>query len=438
MTSKFAHTARRRLTLAVGSVAMLASSAVVLSGCGSSGDSTGDNGPVTLKVLESTSNPADQQGWRDFFDKFEQDNPGIKVDLSFVPIDKYPGIIRTRLLGGDVPDVFHITVGRDSGYGVWDLAPTDVVMPLDDDSAAVANTPATTKPLTEWDGHQYAWGNDLSGVFTYYNKDLYEAAGVEVPQTFDDVLNVCRAFQDMLGKPAFALGGALPNGMFQIPLALAATTVTAEDAEWNDKRDAGEVNFASSEGWREQAEQYLAMNEANCFQEDPVGTPFPDAISLFTNEEAGSMVVISVVQKSLQANPDVNIGAYVLPGTNDATQTRAGIQSTKGLAISAKTAHPDEAKKLIDWAAQPDNNAFYGSTVGGIPIIDASNGDLPDGLDLLVPYVTDPAKSVILTIEYWPAEVASVLAADAQAMFLGKTTIDASLSNLDRAFDAGK
>lgn len=414
-------------------------SALLLGGCtpGAS-DGGASDGPVTLEVLEVTAAPEDQQGWRDYFDKFEKDNPEVTIDLSFVPIDEYPGVIRTRLLGGNPPDVFHLTVGRDSGYGVWDIAPTGALLPFDEDSAPVKNTPKATKALTEWEGQQYAWGNDLSGVFSFYNEDLYAEAGVEVPTTFDEVLEVCQAFQDKLGKPAFTLGGALTNAMFQIPFALGATTVTAEDPEWNAKRDEGEVAFADSEGWRAMFDEYVAMKDANCFQPDVVGTPFPDALQLFTNGDAGTMVVISVVRGALLSNPDLNVGAYVLPGSNDPDENKIGIQSTQGLAISSKTDHPEAAKALVDWAAQPENNTFYGETVGGIPIIDATNGDLPEGLELLGPYLEDPEKSVILAIEYWPAETAGgVLAVDAQSLFLDNgLTIEEALKNLDRSYDA--
>jgi raffinose/stachyose/melibiose transport system substrate-binding protein len=415
--------------------------ATLLVGCGggngdgSSSDAAGS--PATLRVLSFTTSPADQKPARELYDLFEKQNPSVKVKLEFVPLENYASVLRTRLLGGNAPDLFRITLGHDSGFGVWDLAPTGRVLGVDK-PGWIDQMPEVIRPLAAYKGKTYAWFNDFSAYGVFFNKKLYADAGLKPPSTFDEVLSACKTIRAKTGKVPFALGGGLPQGMFQINFALASTTVLGTEPNWNELRTEGKTTFAGTPGWADQFKKYLQMRDAKCFQPNPVGTSFPAALELITSGKAASLVGVSTVRQAVSSNKEVDLGYYVLPGSNDPEQTRLGVQANDGIAISATTKHKAAAESLINWLADPKNNAKYGELTGAITVSQVSSGDLPEWVDDAAPFFTTKGKLVELPIETWPPETAAgVLAPDTQALFLGKKSIPAALENLDKSYDRG-
>src|SRR5699024_8701573 len=49
---------------------------------------------------------------------------------------------------------------------------------------------------TIYDGKLYGIANELEMLGVFYNTQLFEEAGVEVPQTYEEFLQVCQVFKD--------------------------------------------------------------------------------------------------------------------------------------------------------------------------------------------------------------------------------------------------
>lgn len=143
--------------------------------------------------------------------EYERLNPHIQVDLSIVTLN-FETWIRTRMAaGGDmVPDIYNanFTTGYDQ-LGKW--------IPLDDALNSV--NPYTGKIWSEtldmqlvekyrYTENIYQLPVDKIEIAVFYNKDIFEKVGVEVPENWTEFLEVCQKIKDADYAPIAISGNA--------------------------------------------------------------------------------------------------------------------------------------------------------------------------------------------------------------------------------------
>ncbi|PTA42656.1 ABC transporter substrate-binding protein [Micromonospora sp. RP3T] len=112
---------------------------------------------------------------------------GVKVNLVTVNEDQFPSLIASSAAAGDLPDV----VGSVSLAGVRTLAANELLEP--DANKAVVDTLGrdTFSPraleLTSDGGTQLAVPSDGWGQLLVYRKDLFDAAGLPAPDTYEKI-----------------------------------------------------------------------------------------------------------------------------------------------------------------------------------------------------------------------------------------------------------
>lgn len=187
----------KRVTLTVLSVLLIAS--FFLSACSTSTPPTTNApeataAPVTITVMSffAYDNPEVEQA---VVSAFEAANPNIKVDLQLVTFSDIFNKYKTLIAGKTPPDV--MAMNYDNSYQFGALGA------LEDLSQWITKTnydtsiyfPATLD-MFKVNGVQYSMPATFSDVVLYYNKDLFDAAGVEYPQrdwTWDDLKTAATA-----------------------------------------------------------------------------------------------------------------------------------------------------------------------------------------------------------------------------------------------------
>lgn len=160
---------------------------LVLVGCSNGDGETGtdtntSNGEQTTITLTGwQSSPTEQRYLEDTIAAFEDANPDINVEISTIA-DQYMNILRTRLIGGEGPDVFFLEAFEAPG-----LIETGVVEPLDDYITDEFDLDDFEQPLVDAfrnnDGVLYGLPKDTSTLALFYNKDMFEEAGIEEAPT---------------------------------------------------------------------------------------------------------------------------------------------------------------------------------------------------------------------------------------------------------------
>lgn len=164
-----------RLGVAAVLAAALASTAV---GCGS-GDDAGDSGAkVTLSYAVWDKNQVPVM--EELAAAFTKDHPNITVNVQLTPWADYWTKLRAAVTGGAAPDVFWM-----NGPNFQLYADNGVIMPLTDRINAakvdLGSYPKALVDLYTFEGKVYGLPKDFDTVGVWYNKELFDAAGVAYP-----------------------------------------------------------------------------------------------------------------------------------------------------------------------------------------------------------------------------------------------------------------
>lgn len=109
---------------------------------------------------------------------FEAENPGITIDYDTAPFGDYFTLLQSDIISGDAPDVFEVNYENFVTYAATGSL-------LDISPYISGDAPYYPRALEAfaYDGVQYGLPETFSTVLLYYNKDLFDQAGVEYPTT---------------------------------------------------------------------------------------------------------------------------------------------------------------------------------------------------------------------------------------------------------------
>ncbi|HVB60262.1 MAG TPA: ABC transporter substrate-binding protein [Ktedonobacteraceae bacterium] len=149
------------------------------------------SGNVTLTVAGWTSTPAEDALVQSNLQKFEQLHPNIHITWSPIPGD-YPTKMRANVAGGTVPDVFYLSPDMSSEYiSASKLLNLSPYMARDHVSASNYYS-ALLNPFVCTGGQVYGLPKDWASLGVFYNKQMFQAAGVPFPSanwTWQDFQN---------------------------------------------------------------------------------------------------------------------------------------------------------------------------------------------------------------------------------------------------------
>jgi multiple sugar transport system substrate-binding protein len=199
-------TRRTRLALAVASVAAL------VAGCGSEGGGDGgggDGGPLVVWTLE---NLPDRLAAQEEIAAAFTESSGVEVELVAIDENQFNQLLTSSAAAGELPDV----IGALSLAGVQALSTNELLDP-DTAGAVVEDLGADTfseraLELTRDGDTQLAVPSDGWAQLLVYRQDLFDAAGLDAPETYEDIL----AAAETLDSPEVAgfVGATVPNDAF--------------------------------------------------------------------------------------------------------------------------------------------------------------------------------------------------------------------------------
>lgn len=171
---------RRSPWAALGAAATVLALAACSSGSSDAGtgtdepDSEAATEPVTITYSNFISNGGNEENLERIVEAFEEENPDITVEVNTLAYADYFTALQTDLAGGTVADVFDIE------YGNYDTYQANGVLAELDLSGPEAFDP-TLLETYQTDGTQYAVPTSFSNVVLFYNKALFDEAGVDHP-----------------------------------------------------------------------------------------------------------------------------------------------------------------------------------------------------------------------------------------------------------------
>lgn len=165
----------------------------LLAGCGGSGESK--DGKTTIKFATYSAGPDHLEDMDQMIAEFEKQNPDIKVDVEVIGYDDYFTKLQTQASSKTLPDVFEMNYENFNTY-----AGNGVLLDLTeqaekDEEFSPDMLTGNSYEYFQRDGKLYGLTEKVSDVVLYYNKDMFDAAGLEYPQadwTWDDLLSAAQ------------------------------------------------------------------------------------------------------------------------------------------------------------------------------------------------------------------------------------------------------
>jgi raffinose/stachyose/melibiose transport system substrate-binding protein len=161
------------------------------------------NDQVTITMLV---NQPPQPGYQVLIPNFERVYPNIKVEPTYASTSAvWYQLETTELAAGNAPDVLGTSPGCGTPVSVCVLAKAGDLAPLVREPWLRWSLPLVTS-LGKYGPGLYAFTPALTpwGVFT--NDALFRKLGLKVPETFSQLLSICRAAQEA-GTIAVLLNG---------------------------------------------------------------------------------------------------------------------------------------------------------------------------------------------------------------------------------------
>jgi arabinogalactan oligomer/maltooligosaccharide transport system substrate-binding protein len=196
----------------IGATALVAVLALAATACGDS-DGTdsakGSDGEISGTVTYwDTSNDAEKGTYKKIAEDFEKKYP--EVDVKYVHVNFGDANAKFKNAAGGnsgAPDVMRTEVAW-----VADFANLGYLAPLDGTPALADVDDYLDAPMgsTKFEGKTYAVPQVTDTLGLFYNKELLEKAGVEVPETFDELEKVSKTIQQKTDAEGFYLRGDDP------------------------------------------------------------------------------------------------------------------------------------------------------------------------------------------------------------------------------------
>jgi multiple sugar transport system substrate-binding protein len=297
---------------------------------------------VTLNYAVWDANQG--KGIRTIADEFEAANPGIKINIEVTGWSDYWTALEAGATGGELPDVFWMHSNE-----IYRYASNDMLLNLNEkikssSQVDLSNFPLGLGAIYNFNGSQYAIPKDYDTIGLWYNKTMFDEAGVSYPDntwTWDDLYNAAKKLTKADGSQ-YGILAPLHNqeGYYNFVYQNGGTIITDDKKSGYDDPKTIEamtyyVNFVK-EGLSPQeygdAERATDIQSGLC------------AMGFFGSWNLSGFTANEYMAK--------NFGVAVLPASNSGG--KASIFNGLGNAIAHNTKHPEEAWKWVEYLSSKE------------------------------------------------------------------------------------
>ncbi|CUX17411.1 ABC transporter substrate-binding protein [Clostridium sp. C105KSO13] len=338
------------------SILLVAVLTLSLAACGSSGNSgkgkdkknsSSSEEEVTLSVMVTTRPTTDA---KDFYldwlpELVKEKYPNINIEVEQLPTDQYKQTVRLKFASGQGPDIFTWWPALQAK----DLVEAGYVRDMSDFSQLDKFNPDITNSY-EFDGKTYAIPLGTSFLTTWYNKDMFEDAGVaEIPQNWDEFLNACEKLKDA-GYTPIAAGDkqsfVIQFGMYQI----GASQIYSENPNFDDQLFTGETKF-TDECWEETVAKFEELYTKGYVIDNSLGLSQEQSRQAYVDGKAAMIFDGSFGYDALNKDGAVPFekGMFAIPSNEAGNELVYNLTPSNGLFVSADSEKQEAIDKVLDY-----------------------------------------------------------------------------------------
>jgi multiple sugar transport system substrate-binding protein len=338
--------------------------------------------------------------------KFEKENPGIKVQAEAIPWgggNDYQTRLFAALVAGNAPDAAMVRLSWAARFASMKaLAPIDEMVAAWPGRTDIADN--IWKINRAPDGKQYYLPLQYVVIYLYYRKDLFDAAGLQPPKTFDEFLSSAKALTKD-GMSGFGMRGGAGGFDNWGPFVLGGGASFAKGGMISDKA-------LAANRW------YVALaRDAKVVPASAATDSFRQIVDAFkTNRTAMMIHHVGSAKEITDALGDKASAVPVPRGPDGKGWTYFGDESN---AVFSASKNKEAAFKWIAFLSTAENNNELNKLTGQLPIttsgaavwtghprrfVEASTASLPIASSL-----PDSPKTPDFIARVWPTNMQRAL-----------------------------
>lgn len=427
---------------ALAIIVALATTAAAFTGCGSkdsgsiaTGDSSSAKNITITMMVSGTKASSGEDFVLDTLPKeVHKAFPNITLQTTKMPDDQYNTAIATKLASGEAPDIF-LVFPKSETSGVNDFAKAGYLMDMSGMNFW-DNIAKGAKDDMSYNGKQYAVSQGMDLLGTYYNKSLFQKAGItSEPQNWDEFLADCAKLK-AAGITPITMGDkdsyVMQFGLYQI----AANVVYPGNTDIDKNIQAGTGSFSKS-NWSKAISMYKDLYDKGYIESNSLGLSSAQAIQNFIDGKAAMILDGDWDYNAVTAKgaADFERGYMPLPANAAGQPIYVSASTAAGYAINAKTKYPDEVKKIFELMYDGKSDLFqaWKSQLTSVPVYKG----LPLNHDLFkeVYDIYQKGNSFYFCNAMWPGGVAEEMEAKFGEIIGGQgTTPDDVVKAMDSKF----
>lgn len=373
--------------------------------------------------LEATTDTT-SLGYADVLERFNTEYEGkYHVTPITTNLEEYDGKLNALIAAGDTPDLYICNPGPNMDVYVEAGAAADLTDILTNQEADwyATFTDGIFDRMT-YDGKIMGIPTCFQAACVYYNTEMFEEAGVEVPTTYDELLTVCQTLQDAGYTPISCSAGtawclSMIAGYLCDRQGADLEAIAKHEANWTDDV------FVQAATKLQELSKY--------FQPTAAGDSNDQATAAFYNEEAAMLVQGSWVIGQMNGASDTiedKCGVFQFPAIEGGADPNRTIVKTDNLLMSSTTEHQDAVIALMKMFTDETAQKYMAEVAGKFPI----NKNVEIDYDVApkqLKYVQDIMAQATGTLGFYNESLDSVEAGDC----FDNAMVDVFLGNAEPA-----
>lgn len=353
----------------VAGAAALALVGAALTGCSTAG------GTETIRFTFSKREAIEFMTERVAEYNASQDKVRVEIDTSGVDV------VSASFVRGNPPDIMLANYNYEIARFVQRCALTDL-----SGAEAASTIRDDLQPLMEQygscEGRTSALPYSVMGASVIYNKEIFEQQGLEVPQTWDELIAVCDQLKEAGIDPFYATfkdDWTVAQGWYDYTAGGSVDVIDFFDTLAQEGTEVGPDSEASFEkDFAEPMDRMMTLvNEYT--NADAASRAYGDGNLAFGKGEAAMYLqgpwAFSEIEKTA---PDLALGTFPLPMTDDPADLGVRVNMDLAAMIPEGSQHQEAARDFLEYLFLPENIEEYNaSQLGFTPTIDAPAPDDP-------------------------------------------------------------
>ena len=268
---------------------------------------------------------------------YQEEHPNVKIEVEVIG-DDYYDVLKTKASSGDMPDVF-MTAGYNEIVTYKDYI-TDL-----SDQPFVDKIADAAMECVSLDGSVVGLPVQMSGNGIVYNKKIFVENDLETPTTLSELKQICEKLKE---KNITSFANQFKDDWLLGQFVNYGFAGGDDTIAFLKSLDNGNAKIADTAKMNDIMNVLDLMLEYG--QDKPLDAGWNEAAATFAlGEQAMIFEGIWAYDTIKEIAPDMEIGLFALPMTDDIKDTKLAADVNGVWHVSNTSKHPEVAKDIMNW-----------------------------------------------------------------------------------------